>query len=46
MLHNSSNKDEVIKTVFFFYEKILHAPKSTKSTKSLKTQQSKSKKPK
>ena len=31
----SSNLNEVIRAVlnFFFYEKILHAPKSTKSTK-------------
>ena len=38
----SSNINEVIRAVlnslfFFFYEKILHAPKSTKSTKSIKS---------
>ena len=40
-VHTSSNINEVIKTVLnfllFFYEKILHAPKSTKSIKSTKT---------
>ena len=39
----SSNKNEVIKTVLnfllFFYEKILHAPKSTKKHKTKKTTQ-------
>ena len=41
----SSNINEVIRAVlnslFFFYKKILYAPKSTKSTKSTKTQPSK-----
>ena len=47
LLLGSSNIDEVIRAVlnflflfyFFFYEKISHAPQSTKSTKSTKKHQ-------